>query len=121
MCIRDRDYLNLLTRMGVFKGRRLGVQVLYSPCSAYTLHTSAGRHMEELYPREAFFAGLLPAMGVPYTYCADISVAGQVVAASGQVLRNWTSGQLAHLFQNNFVILDGDALDTCLLYTSRCV
>ena len=111
--LRDtKDYLNLLTRMGVFKGRRLGVQVLYSPCSAYTLHTSAGRHMEELYPREAFFAGLLPAMGVPYTYCADISVAGQVVAASGQVLRNWTSGQLAHLFQNNFVILDGDALDT---------
>ena len=34
---------------------------------------------------------------------------GQIVAASGQVLRNWDAGTLARLFANNFVILNGDA------------
>ena len=67
MCIRDR-----------------GIRVLYSPCSSYTLHTREGSSMEELYPQEAFFAGLLPAMGVPYAYAGSPELTGQIVAASGQ-------------------------------------
>ena len=67
-----------LTRSGVFKEERLGVHVLYSPCSSYTLHTRAGSSMEELYPQEAFFAGLLPAMGVPYAYTGSAELTGQI-------------------------------------------
>ena len=112
MLHRTKPYLNALTRSGVFKEERLGVRVLYSPCSSYTLHTREGSSMEELYPQEAFFAGLLPAMGVPYAYTGSPELTGQIVAASGQVLRNWDAGTLARLFANNFVILNGDAART---------
>ena len=46
MLHRTKPYLNALTRSGVFKEERLGVRVLYSPCSAYTLHTREGSSME---------------------------------------------------------------------------
>ena len=104
-----KPYLNDLTRLGVFKQEKAGVRVLYSPLSSYTLHTKTGASMEELYPHENFFAGLLPAMGVPYVYCDDAAVEGQVVAVSGQALRNWDEAQLTRLFRNNFVILNADA------------
>ena len=113
--LRDvKPFLSRLTAMGVFAGERLGVRVLCSPDSAYTLHTERGASMEELYPRETFFAQLLPAMGIPAAYCLTPDIRGQVVAASGQVLRNWDAECLQKLFERNFVILDGDALWTLL-------
>ncbi len=96
----------------MFKGERRGVRVLYSQNSSYTLHTASGTSMEELYPQESFFAALLPALGVPYAYCDTVGLTGQIVAASGQVLRNWGEAELERLFQNNFVILNADALWT---------
>ena len=74
--LRDaKPFLSRLTAMGVFAGERLGVQVLCSPDSAYTLHTELGASMEELYPRETFFAQLLPAMGIPAAYCLSPDMA----------------------------------------------
>lgn len=107
-----KPYLNALTEAGVFRGERRGVRVLYSQNSAYTLHTRAGASMEELYPQESFFAALLPALGVPYAYCDTVEGTGEIFAASGQVLRNWGEAELTRLFQNNFVILNADALWT---------
>lgn len=112
MLHQTKPYLNGLTDRGTFCGKRLGVQVLYSQDSAYTIHTRQGSSMEELYPQEVFFAGLLPAMGVPYVYCSDPQIRNQILAVSGQVLRNWDSETLENLFANNFVILSGDALET---------
>ena len=107
-----KPYLNALTASGVLRGRRRGVRVLYCPDSAYTVHTREGRSMEELYPQEAFFAALLPAMGVPCAYCCEpAALSGEVVAASGQVLRNWDDGVIERLFAENFVILTGDAAE----------
>lgn len=108
--LRDvKPYLNKLTELGVFKGARKGVKVLYSPRSSYTIHTTAGTAMEELYPQECFWGALLPAMGIPYAYSDDVAMEGQIVAVSGQVLRNYSEAQLTTLFQKNFVILTGDA------------
>ena len=108
-----KPYLNELTALGVFKGKRQGVQVLYSQKASYHLHTTAGTSMEELYPQECFWAGLLPAMGIPYAYCDHIP-AGEVVACSGQVLRNFSPEEITALFEQNFVILTGDAVETLL-------
>jgi len=105
-----KPYLNELTELGIFKGTRKGVQVLYSSKSAYHLHTAAGQSMEELYPQECFWAGLLPAMGIPYAYCDHIPE-NQIVAASGQVLRSFTEAEIIALFEKNFVILTGDAAE----------
>jgi len=108
-----KPYLNDLTKLGVFKGQRKGVQVLYSQRSSYHLHTEKGESMEELYPQECFWAGLLPAMGIPYAYCDRIPE-GEIVAASGQVLRSFTRDEVISLFHHNFVILTGDAAEVLL-------
>lgn len=112
MLHQTKPYLNGLTARGTFRGKQLGVQVLYSQDSAYTIHTKRGSSMEELYPQEVFFAGLLPAMGVPCVYCSDPHIQGQILAVSGQALRNWDTETLETLFANNFVILNGDAVET---------
>ena len=108
-----KPYLNELTRMGVFRGQRRGVQVLYSQRSSYHLHTCKGESMEELYPQECFWAGLLPAMGIPYTYCDHIPEQ-EIVAVSGQALRNFSREDVISLFEKNFVILTGDAAQTLM-------
>lgn len=107
-----KPFLNEMTASGVFTGAPQGVRILYSQRSAYTIHTTSGTSMEELYPHECFFGGLLPAMGIPCAYEDDPAVCGQIVAVSGQVLRNYTPEQLEQLFRNNFLILNGDALWT---------
>lgn len=107
-----KPYLNRLTGMGVFGGEREGVKILFNARSAYTLHTEKGARMEELYPQESFFAGLLPAMGVPYAYTDDIRMKGQTVAVSGQALRNWSTEELRQFFADNTVLLNGDAVWT---------
>lgn len=108
-----KPYLNSVTAKGLLKGKRMGVQVLCCADSAYTLHTSKGASMEELYPQEGFWAGLLPSMGIPYVYQEDpASLHGEVVAAAGQVLRNWPDEVLEGLFENNFVLLTADAAET---------
>ncbi len=108
--LRDaKPFLCHMNDLGIFSGKRLGVQVMVSPRSAYTLHTRQGLRMEELYPEEVFFAGLLPAMGVPFAYCQDKAVEGEILAVSGQYLRNLEEEEIRGLFARNFVILNGDA------------
>lgn len=105
-----KPYLNELTALGVFQGERKGIKVLYNQKSAYHLHTTAGESMEELYPQECFWAGLLPAMGIPFAYCDRIPE-NEFVAASGQVLRSFSRAEIIGLFEKNFVILTGDAAE----------
>lgn len=112
MLRQTKPYLNAVMQTGAFQGAREGVRVLYNPRSAYTLHTRRGKAMEELYPQEAFFAGLLPALGVPYAYTDQIDMRGEIVAVSGQALRNWNKDELESLFRHNTVLLNADAAYT---------
>ena len=107
-----KPFLETANATGVFQQPRLGVQVMCSELSAYTLHTQQGQCMEELYPQEVFFAGLLPIYGIPFSYCSDPDIKGEVVAVSGQYFRNLTSAEIKHLFAHNAVIVNGDALHT---------
>ncbi len=104
-----KPYLNRLTQLGAFHESRKGVCVMLDERASYFLHTTVGKDMEELYPQEVFFAGLLPAMGIPYRYCTTPEISGEAVAVSGQYLRGLTEEQVKLLFENNFVILNGDA------------
>ncbi len=112
MLHRTKPFLNAVSETGVFAGKPAGVSVLYSSNSSYTLHTREGTSMEELYPQEVFFAALLPAMGVPYTYTDDPDLHGQIAAVSGQVLRNYDAETITRLFADNFVLLNADAVFT---------
>ena len=106
-----KPFLNEMKESGAFAREQMGVRVLLSERSSYTLHTRRGERMEELYPQEAFFAGYLSACGVPFRFQTDIP-AGETAAVSGQFLRNLAEEDVRRLFRDNFVLLTGDALET---------
>ncbi len=112
MLHRVKPFLDRMQETGAFFSARLGVRVPVSQRSSYTLHTFRGESMEELYPGDAFFAGLLPALGIPFAYTVSLRLRGETVAVSGQVLRNFAREEIASLMENNIVLLDGDALET---------
>ena len=107
-----KPFLSAVNAMGVLALPKRGVCVMTSEDSAYTLHTAHGADMQELYPHEVYFAGLLNAMGIAYQYCTDPAVTGQVVAVSGQYFRNLTPEQITKLFERNTLLLSADAVDT---------
>ena len=96
----------------VFSGKKAGVQVLYSETSSCYLHTKNGTQMEELYPQEVFWAGLLGDNGIPFFYSDQIDINGGIIALSGQVLRSFNEQQIRQLIKNNTVLLNGDAAST---------
>ena len=106
-----KPFLNEMKAGGAFGREKRGVCVLICETSSYSLHTREGRSMEELYPQEMFFAGYLSALGVPFWY-STVPPRGQTVAVSGQYLRNLSPGEVRSLFADNFVLLNGDALET---------
>lgn len=111
--LRDaKPFLNEMNGSGIFGLPKRGVRVLCSEDAAYSLHTRHTADFNALCPQEVFFAGLLPAMGIPFAYESDFDVAGQVVAAGGQVFRAMEPAQLQALFANNFILLNGDAAVT---------
>ncbi len=99
---------------GVFGSRRRGVAVLVSEASAVTLHTGAGRSMSELYPREGWLGALLGGYGIPFRYETDSHPRGEVIAVSGQYLRNLTETAVRRLFADNRAILDAEAVATLI-------
>lgn len=106
--------LNRLKETGVFGARKLGVYLLVSPNSTYTLHTRHGLGMEELYPSETLFGALFGAFGISFMYTVDpLAIpAGSVLAVCGQVLRNFDAHTIERLMGDHFVLLDGDAAFT---------
>lgn len=108
----EKEFLSAVQALGLGPGGREGVQVLASPLSSYTLHTSQGRSMEELYPQETFWARLLRVSGIANTYCVGEEPEGSIVAVSGQYFRNLTGDRLKKLFNGNFVMMDGEAAYT---------
>lgn len=108
--------LDRLQKTGVFGARKLGVKLLVNPNSSYTLHTRHGKDMEELYPSETLFAALFGAFGISFEYVTEIGQlpADSVVAACGQVLRNYPPEEIEGMFAAHFVLLDGDSAETLL-------
>ncbi len=109
-----KPVLSAMNASGAFSARRLGVCVLVDERASYALHTKEGARMEELYPEEVFWAGLLPAMGVPMYIGTSPEDTRGVAAVSGQYFRNLAQEQIERLFAENFVLLSGDALETLI-------
>ena len=107
-----KPVLNAMQESGAFRKPRQGVCVLIDERASYHLRTKTGKNMEELYPEEVFWAGLLPAMGVPMYIGTAPEEANGVCAVSGQYFRNLTAAQIETLFAQNFVLLNGDAIET---------
>ncbi len=111
---KTKPYLNKMSSLEVFCKEKKGVCVMVNETASYFLHTKKGKDMEELYPQEVFFAGLLPAMGIPVKYCTDSNIQGEVAAVCGQYFRSMKKEQIQQLFENNFIIMNADATETLL-------
>jgi hypothetical protein len=107
-----KPFLNRMLANGVFSSPPAGVRIMCCEDSSGTLETEAGKSFLELCPQEVFFAGLLPAMGIPVAYESDSWAKGAIIAVSGQYFRNLSEDQLDSIFASNFVIMNGDALAT---------
>ncbi len=78
----------------------------------YDLGHSGGGRIEWLYPEEAKWAGLLMCFGFSTEVTAAQEFSGETVAVSGQWLRNLSAEEIARLFAENAVLLDGSAAVT---------
>ena len=108
-----KPYLQKLQSLNVFSGKSEGVKVLCSEKSSYTIETPEGKEMSELYPAEAYWAALLPSMGIPFSYaCHPENLKNEIIAVSGQVLRNYDKDQMEDLFAENFLMLTAEAIIT---------
>ncbi|HOJ10186.1 MAG TPA: hypothetical protein PK733_06290 [Clostridiales bacterium] len=112
MLAETKPFMDKIAELNIGKGKREGIKVLFSPLSSYTLYTSKGEKMEELYPVENFWAGLLSAYGIANCYSSDKNIENEFIAISGQYFRNLTGQEIFHLFEKNFVLLDGEAAYT---------
>ncbi|KJY58115.1 Uncharacterized protein JF76_04320 [Lactobacillus kullabergensis] len=94
-----------------------GIRVLVDQDSSYYLQTKTGKNVEELLPHEKNWASLLGAFGFATTILPiskKTSLKNEVVAISGQLLRNLTNAQVTELVKNNFVLLDGESVQVLL-------
>lgn len=107
-----KPFLNQITALKIEDKQPEGVKVLFDPQSSYTIHTTQGEKMEELYPSENFWAGLLSAYGIATCYSKEKQHQGEVVAISGQYFRNLKENEIKDLLHHNFVLLDGEAVET---------
>lgn len=104
-----KPYLNGVTRLGLNLMEEQGVTILYNSKSSYTIHANGDKTPAAITPRETFWAEYLAAFGVAYRYSEDASITGKMVAVSGQYFRNLTKEEIEHLFENNYMFIDGEA------------
>ena len=94
-----------------------GIKVLVDQDSSYFLQTKTGKNVEELLPHEKNWASLLGAFGFATTILPiskKTSLKNEVVAISGQLLRNLSNSKVTELVKNNFVLLDGECVQVLL-------
>jgi hypothetical protein len=108
----SKNFLNCVKQLGLKGGSREGVKILTSPRSSYTIQTETGKSMEDLYPQETFWSSLLSCFGIANTFSLETDHKDEVLAVSGQYLRNLSKLEIKNLFENNFVLLDGEAAYT---------
>jgi len=119
-----KRFLNSVRGLGLALRRQDGIVVPFSPTSSYTLDTSptmasgasgydlsktAASAMDRLYPDESKWASLLSAFGLATRVTTEQRHSGQIVAISGQWLRNLAREEIRRLFEENAILLDGGA------------
>ncbi|BDR60052.1 hypothetical protein [Lactobacillus xylocopicola] len=112
-----KPFVNQLLQSRLSIEHLRGIKVLVDQDSSYQIHIKQGKDVEELLPHEKNWASLLGAFSfaievlpvTPKTRLHD-----QVIAISGQLLRNFTNDQISDLIQNNMVLLDGESINVLL-------
>lgn len=105
----SKEFLSKIRSFRLKASEEKGIRVLFSPSSSYTINTSLGYNMEELYPKESFWAALLSSFSISNVYCSNTNIKDTIAAISGQYLRNLRKEEIIELFENNFIILNAES------------
>jgi len=119
-----KPFLEYVRGLGLKLSQQDGIVVPFSPKSSYTLDTSAifssggssydlskssASVIERMYPDEGKWASILSAFGLSTRVTPEQNHSGQIVAISGQWLRNLSQEEIVRLFEDNVTMLDGSA------------
>ncbi|AEV94371.1 hypothetical protein [Pediococcus claussenii] len=91
-----------------------GIKVLIDQDSSNTIHTSDGSDPSELLPKEDSWLSLLGSLGIacyPEIHVKGSRYIDQVIAISGQFLRNLDNDSIKQLLIKNTVLMDGESAD----------
>ncbi len=108
-----KPFLNELLKHPLHMDRLRGIKILVDQDSSYYLQTKKGKNPEELLPHEKNWASLLSSYGFATTILPvtpDRQIEGQIIAVSGQLLRDLNNDQVTQLIQKNTILLDGESL-----------
>lgn len=111
-----KPFLEYVQKLGLKLGQQNGIVVPFCLQSSYTIDTSpelasgsCGSVIERLYPDEGKWASMLSAYGLSTCVTTEKHHQGQIVAISGQWLRNMQPEEIIRLFEENVTVLDGTA------------
>lgn len=119
-----KPFLEYVRGLGLKLSQQDGIVVPFSPKSSYTIDTStelssggssydlsksSASVMERLYPDEGKWVSMLSAFGLSTCVTKKQNHSGQIVAISGQWLRNLSQEEIVELFEENVTVLDGAA------------
>ncbi len=108
-----KPYMNKVTELGLHQDNVKGVVSLFCEESSKTLIADDSNNLNKLMPQEDMWAAILPIFGISTTVSNSISHKGKIVSVCGQYFRNFTKEEIQELFDNNFVMLDGESV-VCL-------
>ncbi|KRN27539.1 hypothetical protein IV38_GL001994 [Lactobacillus selangorensis] len=112
MLAESKPLLNAMAATRIDIDHLAGIKVPMSQDAAYHVHTTAGREIAELVPHETKWLELLGTFGfavTPVVMTANTQFHDEVVAISGQFLRDLSAEQIRQLFQDNLLLLDGES------------
>jgi len=117
MLAASKPFLNEITSRPLKMSQTRGIKILVDQNSSYTLQTTQGKDVTELLPHETNWAALLSTFGFSTTITPvekNTILEQQVLAISGQLLRNLTVKQITQLLNDNVVLLDGESVQVLL-------
>ncbi|WEV40144.1 hypothetical protein [Lactobacillus sp. ESL0681] len=94
-----------------------GIKILVNQDSSYTLQTATGKETKELLPQETSWASLLSSFGFATTILPvkqNPKIKNQILAISGQLLRNYPNDEISDLLKNSVVLLDAQSIQVLL-------
>lgn len=108
-----KPFLSKIDEIGVAPSNQKGVYVLYNDESAFHVQPT-GQGLYSLAPQDSWWFAYLEMLGIACRFGTDVTVKGRIVAASHQVLNNYTDEEIRNLFKYNFVLLNAVSAKTLM-------
>ncbi len=112
---KNKSFLEMVSDLDLRYEYQRGIKVLFSDKASYFKETIQGKEISEMQNDDEFaWSSLLSSLGFSTVLNGSCIQKNEIVAISGQYLRNLSLKEIKDLFKNNMIILD--ALSASILY-----